>query len=84
MQEQINARTRELEQVRDRNRTLSDAERREYASLAEEQGKLADLLLDMSKPEADVPEDSPDKLPDVRPQPRDEAPSSTEKREETP
>ena len=54
-----------LEQAHDANQTLTDAQRSELAALAEEQGRLADLLLDMVKPDESKPEDSPEKLPDA-------------------
>lgn len=72
MQEQLNGRTRELEQTRDATQSLTDAQRHELAALAAEQGRLADLLLNMVQPEEDKPEDSPEKLPTIkRDAPRD-------------
>jgi len=66
MQEQLNGRTRELEQTRDASQTLTDAQRHELTALAAEQGRLADLLLDMVQPDEDNPEDSPEKLPTIK------------------
>lgn len=40
--------------------------RRELVEIAAEQGKLAELTLKLSEPPADAPEDTPEKLPDVR------------------
>lgn len=57
MQEDINRRTASLEDLRRRNQTLTVDERDEYARLSEEQGKLADLLLEMTKPEPAANED---------------------------
>jgi len=45
LQQEINLRTRQLQRTVERSGQLSDQQRRQYASLAEEQGRLADLLL---------------------------------------
>ncbi|MCE9603989.1 MAG: hypothetical protein K8U03_03705 [Planctomycetia bacterium] len=55
LQEDVNARTKELDQVRKRG-TLTPEESQEFKRLGEEQGKLAELLLDLvgePKPQAD-------------------------------
>jgi hypothetical protein len=50
MQEEIHRRTRELEDARVRQKTLSQEQNREVAELAQQQGQLADLLLNLSQP----------------------------------
>ena len=50
MQEEIHRRTRELEAARVRQGTLSEEQNRELAELAQQQGRLADLLLNLSQP----------------------------------
>ena len=44
----------------------SDSTSRELTDLAVEQGRLAELALELAKPPEDNPEDDPDSLPDVR------------------
>jgi hypothetical protein len=63
LQEEINQRTRALEATFGDADSLTDEARREYAQLSEEQGRLAELLLDLIQPQED-PEDNPDALPD--------------------
>jgi Domain of unknown function (DUF4175) len=81
MQEQLNGRTRALELARDANQSLTDDQRREVASLAEEQGRLADLLLDMVKPEESKPEDSPERLPTIGQDGAGDAPPEAERKD---
>jgi len=66
LQEEINRRTVELENVRRASGELTDEQVREAIDLAEEQGKLADLLLELSQPMQANPEDDPENLPDFR------------------
>ena len=49
MQEEINRRTRELQEQVGRSDTLTDDGRRRYALLSEEQGRLADLAAQLSR-----------------------------------
>ena len=62
LQQEINLRTRELEEALGPAETLTDEARREYTQLSEEQGRLADLLLNLITPQED-PEDNPNGLP---------------------
>jgi len=62
LQQEINHRTRELEEAFSPADTLTDDARREYTQLSEEQGRLADLLLDLIQPDEN-PEDNPERLP---------------------
>ncbi len=67
MQEEINRRTAELEEaIRRRGGAVSPEQQSELDELASEQGKLADLLFNLSQPAEENPEDNPDSLPDVR------------------
>jgi len=65
LQEEINLRTALLDQAVTAG-TLTDQQRRQYVSLSEEQGLLADLVLQLIKPQAQNPEDDPENLPDLR------------------
>lgn len=78
MQEEVNRRTHELQGAFGRPEKLTDEGRKQYAELAEEQGRLANLLMDLIRP-AENPEDDPDRLPepgegqgDDKPSPRSE------------
>jgi len=64
MQEEINLRTAEFPEDVDPE-TLSPEQRREYNILSEDQGLLAELLLQLLSTQA-APEDDPDSLPDMR------------------
>jgi len=66
LQQEINHRTQELEQTFGRADFLPDETRREYAQLSEEQGRLAELLLDLIQPQEN-PEDIPESLPNDAP-----------------
>ncbi len=67
MQKEINRRTDELEEARmRRGGTLTEDQQHEAEDLAVEQGKLADIILNLSQPIDSNPEDDPDSLPDVR------------------
>jgi hypothetical protein len=59
MQEEINRQTVELEESRLRNGKLTDDETATLKELAEEQGRLAQLLLDLSGPDDSRPEEEP-------------------------
>ena len=69
MQGEINRQTGELEQSFGGVDKLDEAARAEYELLSREQGRLADLLLEMIQVQGD-PEDNPDRLPDVPPEER--------------
>lgn len=64
MQEEVNTRTKELEQQIRESKTLTPEQQREYNSLSEEQGRLADLMLDLAEPAADA--ESPEELPELK------------------
>jgi hypothetical protein len=68
MQEQVNLRTRELDEAAGKLPMLTADLRREYIELAKEQGKLAELILKKSAPLDAPAEDDPDALPDLRPE----------------
>jgi hypothetical protein len=60
------------EDLNERYRSLTDngdaaSSEGELAKLSDEQGKLAELLDQLSMPEPDNPEDHPDDLPVIRP-----------------
>jgi len=63
LQQEINQRTQELEQTFGRADRLPDEARREYIQLSDEQGRLAELLLDLIQPQAN-PEGIPETVPD--------------------
>jgi len=65
MQEEINRRTIELEDQRKHDGGLSDEELEALDDLATEQGRLADLTLDLTVPVDAKPEDEPDGLMDL-------------------
>ncbi|HEY1600160.1 MAG TPA: hypothetical protein VGG64_11185 [Pirellulales bacterium] len=66
VQEEINGRTRALDEGRHQSSSRSDEQQLEYAALSKEQGRLADLIANMIEETAERPEDEPDSLPDVR------------------
>jgi hypothetical protein len=63
MQESINKRTAELEEARGRTGQLSEEQDREVESLGQEQGQLADRVLEMIQATAERPEDDLGNLP---------------------
>jgi len=65
MQEEINRRTMELEEIQRRIGTLSEEQLDELKDLAAEQGNLADLAMDLTAPTEGNPEEDPDALPDL-------------------
>ncbi|QDU96808.1 DUF4175 family protein [Lignipirellula cremea] len=65
LQEAINSRTLELENLRRQQGDLAEEEIVEANELAEEQGRLADLIINLSQPVAPPPEENPDQLPDL-------------------
>lgn len=64
LQEDLNQRYNEL--VDADNPPDAEQVGRQLDEMAREQGKLAELTLELSEPPADNPEDNPEKLPDVR------------------
>jgi len=71
IQEQINSRTLSLAEAARQPAGLSEEQQREIMTLSQEQGRLADLVANMTQVTDERPEDKPDQLPDVR-----EVPSS--------
>jgi hypothetical protein len=65
MQQDINLRTEALEQAR-RGQQPTQDQRQEYAALSEEQGQVADLLLNLTQP-AEADSLDVDDLPDIDP-----------------
>lgn len=63
MQERIQARTGDLEKLRQKAGQLAPSELDELAGLAVEQGKLADMVVDMIRAAAEAPEDVLENLP---------------------
>jgi hypothetical protein len=63
LQGEINRRTQELEAIRSRDGELSDQQGQELLSLAAQQGRLAEMVLNMIRESAERPEDHPDLLP---------------------
>ena len=64
MQEDVNSRTKELDEAQ-RQGALTPDQRREFEQLSEEQGRLADLLLNLLGKEADSGAD--DAMPELKP-----------------
>lgn len=65
MQMEINRRTTELEEIRRRKGTLSDEQLEVLKDLSAEQGRLADLAMDLTVPTEAKPEEEPENLPDA-------------------
>lgn len=68
MQLELHQRTQELAARVTGPTTFTQEQAREFAELSEEQGQLADLVGDLSKPQADAPEDDPNALPSIQPE----------------
>jgi len=66
LQEEINRRTADLQAARGQNGPFSDEQLRELEALAAEQGRLAELIFNLTEPGEENPEDDPNNLPDVR------------------
>lgn len=64
MQEELNQRTAALEEARQQQGELTPDQELQLADLAEEQGRLAELLLSLGATEEAHPEDDPESLPD--------------------
>ncbi|MGA2031544.1 MAG: hypothetical protein ABSG68_04755 [Thermoguttaceae bacterium] len=71
MQEDINARTRQLQEQIGAAKELTARQLREYNELSDEQGRLADMVLQLLKP-APNPEDRPPAEPEEGKKPRQE------------
>jgi hypothetical protein len=63
LQQEVNRRTAELETIRAKNGRLTADEQVEQDSLSREQGRLADMVLNMIRATPQRPEDNPDLLP---------------------
>ena len=68
MQQQINLQTDDLARSIDSQQPLAAEQQNRLAMLSEEQRRLADLVLDLSRPTADNPEDDPQQLPEMLPE----------------
>ena len=66
MQDQLNQRTRELDQAVGKQATQTEAQQREYTEIARQQGRLAGLIAKRLTPNSRNPEEHPESLPDVR------------------
>jgi hypothetical protein len=64
MQEELNARTAALEETRAAQGALAPEDEQQLAELSQEQGRLAELLLNLGAASAENPEDNPKSLPD--------------------
>ncbi len=64
MQEEINMRTSDLQERYGKQTELTDIQQREFDNVSQQQGELADLMFNLSKPTKAAPEDDPEKLPD--------------------
>jgi hypothetical protein len=65
MQDELNQRTEAIDDANRGMLPLSPEQQKAYLELSEEQGQLADLLLELSKPATEKPEDDPEKLPEL-------------------
>jgi chromosome segregation ATPase len=65
LQEQVNLRTKQLDEATRGQPMLTADQRREYIELAREQGNLAELIAKKSAPPAAPPEEIPESLPDT-------------------
>jgi hypothetical protein len=65
LQQEIQLRTVELQQAVGEGEPNED-QRRQFAQLAEEQGRLAELMLKMIQPVENAPEENPENIPDER------------------
>jgi len=66
LQLDLNERTRTLADRLQQGRATGDAAARALVRVGDEQGKLADLVRNLSQPADEKPEDDPDALPDLR------------------
>ena len=68
LQETINQRTEDFGESLDRQQPLSPQQQHRLAMLSDEQRQLADLVLDLSRPTTDNPEDDPEQLDKLLPE----------------
>ena len=81
MQETINQQTEDLGQSVGRQQPLSPKQQRRLAMLSDDQRQLADLVLDLSRPTVEDPEDDPQRLEELLPEDLDvDAPLIREER----
>jgi hypothetical protein len=66
IQQQINSRTLALDEARRGLLGFTEDQQAELAALSQEQGQLADLVMNMMATTDERPEDDPERLPDVR------------------
>ena len=66
LQEEVNRRTLELEGKRQASGMLTDAQADEMIDLSEQQGQLAEMILNLVQQVTANPEDDPENLPDMR------------------
>jgi len=84
LQEELNLRTAELQKALKTPDALTAEQRRQYAALSEEQGRLADLTAQLLQVEQEAAEEDPAGSPDVRPDPGDDERGPLPKEEGTP
>lgn len=53
LQQEINERTESFDELRRRKKELSDDQKAEFSKLEEDQGTLADILRDLTRPRRD-------------------------------
>jgi len=66
LQQEINLRTGELQELLDSGAPLTEQQEAEFTFLGRQQGRLARLVLEMLQAAAEDPEDNPAELPDLR------------------
>jgi hypothetical protein len=74
LQSEINGRTRALAEAHGPDTPLTDEQLREYAGLSQEQGELAEIIINLSQPAEDDLEADLDALPDLMPEEDDDEP----------
>jgi hypothetical protein len=74
MQTEINERTKALAQTLGPDGGPTDEQLREFAGLSQEQGELAEMIINLSQPAEDDPEADLDALPDLMPDDADDEP----------
>lgn len=65
LQQELNSRTKALDEAFRRTQQLTEEEQREYVRLGEEQGKLADLALNFAQPSEPEAADDPGRIPEL-------------------
>jgi len=84
LQEELNLRTAELQKGLKTPDALTAEQRRQYAALSEEQGRLADLTAQLLQVQQEAAEEDPAGLPNVRPDPGDDERGPLPKEEKMP